>query len=301
MTNDPIIETTALGKTYRSLDAVRDLDLKVPRGTICGFLGRNGAGKTTTIKMLTGLISPSRGIATVLGRDMSVESEAVEAHRRMGFVSDEKVILPYMTVAQILDFSRPFFPDWRKDLEARFLRAFELSLEKRISTFSKGMHTKLAVLLAAARGPELIILDEPTEGLDPAMIEEVLHVLVTLAAEEGVTVFFSTHQITEVEQICDRIAIIDKGRLILNDSIDALKENYRRVHLVFEEEAQAQPLLAMAGVEQARSSGRSVSLLVSGNLDAVLGQARSLNGRTLDVCPVSLKEIFLDAVKPEVE
>jgi ABC-2 type transport system ATP-binding protein len=163
------------------------------------------------------------------------------------------------------------------------------------------MHTKLAVLLAAARGPELIILDEPTEGLDPAMIEEVLHVLVTLAAEEGVTVFFSSHQIAEVEQICDRIAIIDKGRLILNDSIDALKENYRRVHLVFEEGAQAQPLLAMAGVEQARSSGRSVSLLVSGNLDAVLGQARSLNGRTLDVCPVSLKEIFLDAVKPEVD
>jgi ABC-2 type transport system ATP-binding protein len=159
------------------------------------------------------------------------------------------------------------------------------------------MSTKLALLLAVARGPELIIMDEPTEGLDPAMIEEVMRSIVTLAAAEGVTVFFSSHQIADVEQICDRVAILEKGRLLLNEPLDGLKENYRRVQLVFDEEARTAPLLAMTGVERVRSSGRAVSLLVSGNLEAVLHEARDLKATAVDVSPVALKEIFLDAVK----
>ena len=297
MINDPIIETNQICKRYKDVEAVCELNLKVPRGSICGFLGRNGAGKTTTIKMLTGLARPTSGRAWVLGRDMSHEKDRVEAFQHMGFVSDEKQILAYMTVAQLLDFSRPFFPGWRRDLESQYLRAFELPLDRKIGTFSKGMHTKVALLLAIARGPELIILDEPTEGLDPAMIEEVMHALVSLAASDGVTVFFSSHQLSDVEQIADRVAIIEKGRLIINEAIDDLKENYRHVRFVFEEDAQAEPMLTMAGVERAQSSGRAMSLLVSGNLDAVLREVRNRNGRAVDVSPVTLKEIFLDAVK----
>jgi ABC-2 type transport system ATP-binding protein len=201
-----------------------------------------------------------------------------------------------MTVGQVIRFTRGFFPRWRSDLEQRYLRMFQLSLNQKIPHLSTGTRTKLMLLLALCRGADLLILDEPTSGLDPAAVEEVLQELVTLAASEGTTIFFSSHQLTEVEQIADQVAIIDQGRTLISGALDDFKARYQRLQVVFEQELSA-PVPWVEGVEHVRQEGRMVSLLASGNVDAIVAQARSLPITSVECFPVSLKEIFLEHVR----
>lgn len=292
----PVIETIELTKTYGQLVAVDRLNLSVPPGSIYGFLGRNGAGKTTTIKMLLGMAHPTAGEISIFGQRPDHPPEGVEIRRRVGFVSEEKQLYGGMTVEQIVKFTRPFFPAWNVELERKLLMMFELPMNQKVAKLSKGNRARLALLLALPRGADLFILDEPSSGLDPAMTEAVLQVLVSLAAADGVTVFFSTHHIAEVEQIADHVCIVDKGRAVVDGAIDELKDAYRRIHLVFDEEIPA-PLLAVAGIEPSKQEGRSLSLLASHNVNEIVDQARSLNAVSVDVAPVTLKEIFLETVK----
>lgn len=294
--DDSILEIHDLRKSFKKVEALRGLTLNVPRGSVCGFLGKNGAGKTTTIKILLGMARPDSGSAQVFGLDASHPEQSLKIRRRLGFVSETKELYPYMTVEQVIRFTRPFFPAWRRDLEAHYLKAFELPLDRNITKLSKGMRSKLMLLLALARGAELLILDEPTDGLDPAMVEDVLQAIVSLAAQQEVTIFFSSHQLAEVEQIADRVCIIDQGRTVLNDQLDELRANYRRVQLVFERESQ-RPQLAIPGVERLEQSGRTVSLLVSRNVNLVIEKAKREQPLSIDVHPVSLKEIFLETVR----
>ncbi|HEV2706862.1 MAG TPA: ABC transporter ATP-binding protein [Pyrinomonadaceae bacterium] len=299
MTAELAIETKALVKRYGRVEAVSGLDLAVPRGSIYGFLGRNGAGKSTTIKMLLGMARPSGGAGRVLGESIVDAGASVEIRRRTGFVSEDKGLYDYMTVGQMINFARPFFPRWQKELETRLLRSFELPEGRKVRALSKGMRTKLALLLALARGAELLILDEPTEGLDPAMIEEVLSTLVRLAAERELTIFFSSHQIAEVEQVADRVLIVNRGRAVVEGALDDLKENYRRVNVVFGEGAPPASELSFAtpGVERMSRDGRWLSLLVSANAERIALEARTTGAVSAEVVPVTLREIFLDSVK----
>jgi ABC-type branched-subunit amino acid transport system ATPase component len=164
---DFIIETSQLCKSFKDKPALRGLDLRVPAGSIFGFLGRNGAGKTTTIKNLMGLLRADSGGAHVFGNPVADADRSVEVRRRIGFVTEDKELYPYMTVEQIIRFARPFFPKWRDDLEQRYLQMFELPPKRKIPDLSKGMRSKLMLLLAMSRGADLLILDEPTDGLDP--------------------------------------------------------------------------------------------------------------------------------------
>ncbi|HEV8316481.1 MAG TPA: ABC transporter ATP-binding protein [Vicinamibacterales bacterium] len=290
-----VIETSELRKIYDGVEAVRGLNLQVPAGSIYGFLGRNGAGKTTTIKMLLGMTWPSGGHARVFGLASEAQEASVEIRRRTGFVSEDKDLYDYMTVAGIIRFTAAFYPRWRDDLEQRYLRAFELPPERKVKALSRGMRTKLALLLALCRGAELLVLDEPTSGLDPAMIEEVLQALVSHVASEGGTVFFSSHQIAEVDQIADRVAIIDRGRAVLTGALDDIRENYRRIQLVFDGAAPA-PTFHAPGIVRVTPQGRVLTVISSAGADRVLDEARRLSPVSVDVVPVTLKEIFLETV-----
>ena len=301
MANAFVIETSGLRKHYGpggQIEALRGLDLHVPPGSIHGFLGRNGAGKTTAIKVLLGMARPTSGEARVFGLPAHVQDASVEIRRRTGFVSDDKDLYDYMTVAEMIRFTSPFFPRWRRDLEERYLRKFELPLDRKVKALSRGMRTKLALLLALCRGAELLILDEPTSGLDPAMTEEVLQALVTHVAGEEMTVFFSSHQIAEVEQIADRVTIIDRGRAVVTGALDDLKESFRRVQLVFEGDA-PDATFRTPGVARVRRKGRVLSVLSSAGAEALVDEARRLNPLSVDVAPVTLKEIFLETVTVE--
>jgi ABC-2 type transport system ATP-binding protein len=296
--DDVVIETSDLRKVYGEVEAVSGLNVSVPRGSIYGFLGRNGAGKTTTIKMLMGMTYPTAGEIKIFGQRPERQQEGAEIRRRIGFVSEEKQLYVGMTVEQMLNFTRPFFPKWDRALEERLVKLFELPPKQKVGKLSKGQRARLALLVALPRGADLLILDEPSSGLDPAMTEAVLQLLVGLAASEGTTIFFSTHHIDEVEQIADHVCIIDRGRAVIDGALDDLKESYRRIRVVFEEEVPS-PMLSIEGVAQAERQGRILTLLTNRNVNGILDRARSLRAVSVDVRPVTLKEIFLETVKDE--
>jgi ABC-2 type transport system ATP-binding protein len=293
---DFIIETNGLTKSFKKQPTLRGLDLRVPPGSIFGFLGRNGAGKTTTIKTLMGLLHPDSGSARVFGIPVADADRSVDIRRRIGFVTEDKELYPYMTVEQIVRFTRPFFPKWRDDLERRYLKMFELPPKRKIPDLSKGMRSKLMLLLAISRGADLLILDEPTDGLDPAATEDVLRELVAIAASLGTTMFFSSHQLAEVELIADHIGIMYQGKMIVAGSLDDMKAQYQRLQVVFANGVEL-PARWVEGVEYVRREGRVVSILASHNVDAIVEQARSLPGTAVERFPVTLKEIFLEHVR----
>jgi ABC-2 type transport system ATP-binding protein len=293
---DFIIETSQLSKSFKDKQALCGLDLRVPAGSIFGFLGRNGAGKTTTIKTLMGLLRADSGRAHVFGSSVTDADRAVEIRRRIGFVTEDKELYPYMTVEEIIRFIRPFFPKWRHDLERRYLELFEIPPSRKVSELSKGMRSKLMLLLAISRGADLLILDEPTDGLDPAAIEDVLRELVAIAAESGTTMFFSSHQLGEVDLIADHIGIIHQGRMIVSGSLDDIKARYQRLRVSLADPAAA-PVRWDEGVESVQQEGRMVSILASGNIDGIVEQAQSIPGAVVERYPVTLKEIFLEHVR----
>jgi ABC-2 type transport system ATP-binding protein len=290
-----VIETVDLKKSYGKHEAVRGLNLSVQAGSVCAFLGQNGAGKSSTIKMLLGMVHPTSGSGCIFGHRIDREKDSLLIRQRVAFVAEDKRLYDYMTVEQIVSFTRPFFPRWNHDLERRLMDQFKLPPGRRIGQLSKGMRTKLALLLGFARGCELLILDEPTEGLDPVAIEDVLQILVSLVAQ-GTTVFFSSHQIAEVEQIADRVLMIDRGQLVLDAPVDQVKEQYRQIHAVFPEPVEERDF-RVAGIEAVRTEGRTVSLIASHNVDSIIEHVRMLHAGAIDVVPVSLKEIFIGKVR----
>lgn len=296
--NDLVISSAGLSKSYSGKPALRDLNLRVPLGSISGFLGRNGAGKTTTLKLLMGILRPDHGDIRIFSESVRNEQSFIAARRRMAFVSEEKELYPFMTVGQTIGFTRPFFPAWRRDLEEKYVCMFKLPLDKAVPKLSKGMRTQLMLLLAMARGAELLLMDEPTSGLDPAMTEEILQAIADLVAGGGVTVFFSSHQLAEVEQICDRVYLIDEGQMVIEGVLDDLMAQYRRIVLVFEGDPPRE-LETFPGVDHLRRSGRTVSLLAHEDVDELVRRAHKLGSRSVEVMPVALKELFLDHLRGE--
>lgn len=292
------IETRALTKRFGTVDAVRSLDLHVPRSGIVGFLGRNGAGKSTTIKMLLGMTHPTSGEGTVLGHRIDDRDSSVALRRMVAYVAEDKQTYAFLTVAEMIRFTRAFYADWRSDVERQLLEQYALPPERKGRALSKGMRTKLALLLALARRPALLILDEPTEGLDPVSIEELLQALIAAAAD-GTTVFFSSHQIAEVERIADRVCVITRGSLAADLSLDHVRQQYRRITAAFA--AEGPSTFAVPGVEHVRTAGRQVDVLVSGNADTVVEEARRAGAISIDVTPVGLRDLFLDLAQREPE
>ena len=295
MNADPVIQTRDLTKSYGAVEAVRSLNLSVQPNRITGFLGRNGAGKSTTIKMLLGMMRPTGGSGTVLGRQITDAAQNVELRRRVAYVSEDKRLYDYMTVEQMIRFTSGFYADFRVDAAHALLRKFELPPTRRVKSLSKGMRTKLALLLAFARRPDLLILDEPSEGLDPVAIEQLLEALVAQSAE-GTSVFFSSHQIAEVERVADDVCIIEKGCLLVNSSLDHLRQFCRRVDVTFPS-APAEDAFRIPGVESIRTRGAAMSLFVSSNSEIVVERARECHALSVDVAAVGLREIFLETVK----
>ena len=297
--SDPlVIECAGLSKQYGSSPALAALDLAVPKGSIDGFLGRNGAGKTTTIKILLGMAHPTSGHVRVFGVPASDPASSVEIRRRTGFVSEDKDLYDFMTVAEIIAFTARCYPRWRTDLQERYTRAFELPLPTKVKALSRGTRTKLALLLAFCRGADLLVLDEPTSGLDPVVAEEVLQLLVGHVAREEATVFMSSHQLAEVDQIADRIGVIHRGRMVLTGVLDDLRDSFRRVQIVFEHDAPS-VTFTTPGVVRVRRNGRVLSVTASGHVADISAEARALGAVSVDVDAMPLKDMFLEIVAAE--
>jgi ABC-2 type transport system ATP-binding protein len=295
MTNELVIQTERLGKSYGRVEALKELNLSIKPHGITAFLGLNGAGKSTTIKILLGMMRPSSGDGTILGQRISDPIESVRIRTKIAYVSENKRLYDYMTVDQMIRFTSAFYPDWRPSEEQKLLRQFKLPLDRKVKSLSKGMRTKLGLLMAFARQPELLILDEPSEGLDPEGIEELLEILVARCSE-GTTVFFSSHQIAEVERIADQICILHAGRLVLDSSVDDLRQSYRRIDLVFPS-IPAEHDFRIPGIEDVRTRGHQMSVLASRNAESVVARAHDFQATSIDISPVALRDVFLQKVK----
>lgn len=229
MTNDYILEVKGLSKKFGSVQAVNNLDIRVEPGSIYGFLGRNGAGKTTTIRMLMGIISPDKGHISILG-DKSKRITRKQK-QKIGYVSQENNFYQWMTCKDIGEFVSGFYNTWDKNEYNRLLNTMELPHDRKIGNLSGGMKVKAALAMSLAYRPDLLILDEPTSGLDPAARKEFLQIVAGQAKKYGRTTFFSSHIISEVEEISSHISIIDQGRKNFEGTMAELKDQVRKMVL----------------------------------------------------------------------
>lgn len=206
----------------RGVDVLREVSFDVEPGEIVGLIGKNGAGKTTLIRMAMGMLDPQGGRVEVLGLDP--RRRPVEVRRRVGYVAEEQILPPYLTVRQLVDLHRALFPTWDEAMAAELVERFELPLEARLRTLSKGQARRVALLSAVAHRPELLLLDEPASGLDPAARREFLETSIRLLNEAGSAILFSSHYMSDVERMADRIVMIHGGRVLIDGGLDELRE-----------------------------------------------------------------------------
>ena len=230
------IETNNLCKSFKGFKAVDNLNLNVPEGSIYGFLGPNGAGKTTTIKMLTGLSQPTQGSIRINGSEVKFGS--LRNRTDIGFLPDVPNFYDWMTPVEFLKFSGEMFSIDRKVLAGRIESLMALvgleGIKKKIGGFSRGMKQRLGIAQALINEPRVVFMDEPTSALDPIGRKEVMDILLKLAAK--VTVFFSSHILSDIERVCDRVVILDKGKMVLEDSMEELRNKYSKRIIAIETE-----------------------------------------------------------------
>jgi ABC-2 type transport system ATP-binding protein len=298
--SDLVIETHSLLKKYGPTHAVDGLEMHVPRGSVYGFLGRNGAGKTTTIRLLAGLIQPAAGHARVL--DLDPQTDRIAVLERTSFVID-KMLLPSITGNDLVRFNRGFFPRWSDDLARKYTDALEIPMTQKFRKLSSGNQTKLCLLMALSQGAELLVLDEPTAGLDPIVTDQLLRIIIDDFAGEGRTLLLSSHHLSEVERVADWIGIIDHGKLLLEAQLDDVRASFRRVRVMGEP-------LRVSGRDEilhARTGEGTTEYVLRANAEQFTASLRNQGATVLDISPMNLQEIFLEVaakgeanVPPEV-
>ena len=226
------IEMIGVSKSYGQVRALKDMCLTVPTGSIFGLMGPNGSGKTTSIKLMLGLMEPTAGTLTVLGAIPS--GDGMVLRRRIGFVPEDFSLYPHMTGLEILEFNARLYGCSVQENVRRLQTVFELPLARKIATYSKGMRKLLGLYIALSTEPELLILDEPTDGLDPVVRSHFLGVLADETSRRNLTVFFSSHILSEVEKICDTVAFMRSGHTVLQDEVESIKAQYRVYTVRFE-------------------------------------------------------------------
>ena len=286
---ESIVEVSQLVKTYEHGDGVHGLDLHIKRGSAFGFLGPNGAGKSTTIKVLMGLLAPTSGTVSLFGE--SVQGDLTSMRQRVGYVPEQHFMYPWMSVGEIIWFTRSFYTNWDDAFCERVRAHYGLDPDKKVRELSHGMRTKLALVLALSHSPELLILDEPTTGLDPLIREEFLEGVNKLRAEQECTVLFSSHIMSDVETMADTIAIINAGKLLVCDSRDGLTEKTKRVCIA--EGGDPPP-----GTIRTFREGDEWMYTVHGFDRDAFGALQAVHpGAMLRVVDLSLEEIFKDFIK----
>jgi ABC-2 type transport system ATP-binding protein len=292
--NEPI-HTENLTKRFRSVEALRDLDLRVPDNSIYALVGPNGAGKTTAIKVLMNILKPSSGSAEVMG-NKSTELRG-SLFSSIGYVSENQKLPDWMRVGSLFDFLRPFYPSWDRDLERALIRQFELPLNRKLNKLSRGMRMKAALASALAFHPKLIVLDEPFTGLDPLVRDELIQGLLERAEES--TAFISSHDLGEIESFASHIGYLERGELRLSEELSTLSDRFREVELTFD----APPSLPANVPEswmQLNSSAAVVRFVETRfDQDKTNQQIRQVLGvcRGVTFSPMSLRSIFLVMAK----
>jgi ABC-2 type transport system ATP-binding protein len=283
-------------KRYGSTAAIENVTLSIPRGAIFGLIGPNGAGKTTTIRLLMGTLAPSAGRLRVLGIDVAVDPAQVR--RQVGYVPERHDIYPWMTVGEVIDFVRPFYPSWDHDFCREMFELFALDRKKKVKQLSKGMLVKLSLLLAVSHRPELLILDEPTSGLDPIVHEDFLEAVLKAVGGGRSTVLFSSHNLSDIRRLADSVGIMRQGRLLVQRNLDDLLASTKRVRAVLADGRL--PRCVPAGTIWQRVERREWLLTIAAFEPTVLERIKADNEvESVEVCDLALGELFRDYILGE--
>lgn len=280
-----MLEFHQVTKRFGSFTALEQVTFQIPQGSVCGLVGPNGAGKSTLIRCATGAYRPSSGQVTLEGKPVW-EDPAVKA--RMTHIPDEIFYYPSTTVKDLARLYRQTYPTFDDDLYGRLLPIFNLP-QSVIRRFSKGMQKQAAFLLAMSVRPEVLILDEPVDGLDPIMRRQVWQLLLDDVAQRGLTVLVSSHNLRELEDVCDRVCILNHGQVLLDRSLAELQENLVKLQLLPGDSGEPQGL----DVLHRSHSGRLETLIVRGSAAGVEERLRASDVVYYDLLPLSLEEIFI--------
>jgi ABC-2 type transport system ATP-binding protein len=273
--------------------ALQDIDLELPLGQVMGLVGVNGAGKSTMLRILTGLIHADRGEVEVLGHRMPAEQ--VAAKRQIGYASDDMRLYRGKTLQWHVDFIRSVYGDWDEAYANKLMHRFDLRGDQPLGGFSHGQRVKALLLLILARHPKLLLLDEPTTGLDPVARAEVLQAIADVLRDEERSVLFSSHNTKDVEQLSDWIAFLHEGRLVASQDKESFLDRWRRV-LCFGTWRDC--IAEIPGVAASRCAGSSIELKIDSFSDAVVERLKNLGLTIGTVEAMDLEEIFVTTVRP---
>lgn len=289
------VEMSGVSKRYKHFTLDR-IDLKLPAGSIMGFVGANGAGKSTTMRILMGLVRQDAGSVTVLGHAMPGQQAA--AKLEIGFVSEDMRLYGAPTLGWHMNFIRSIYPGWDSAYAENLLRRFDLKAVQKIKGMSHGQRVKATLLLALARRPKLLVLDEPTTGLDPIARREVLGELVAVLADEERTVLFSSHNTLDVEQVSDQITFIDRGRIVESSDKEMFLDRWRRLRLVLPPQAE---LPGLPGVVCVGGSSRLPVVTTDRFEPAMVAAYKEIGATVQAVDAMTLEEIFVASVESRRE
>ena len=297
MSAEPVIATSGLSKDYGAGRGLFGLDLEVRQGEVFGFLGPNGAGKSTTMRLLLDLIMPTSGSARVLGLDTVRRS--LEVRRRVGFLPGDLALYPKLTGRVVLDYLAQLRGGVDPRVRDALVERFGADIDRPVRQLSTGNRQKLGLVQAFMHEPELLILDEPIAGLDP-LVQQSFHALLGEVSTAGRTVFLSSHTLSEVERVTQRLAILRQGRLVVVDSLENLRKvAVHRLEIEFGEEVDADEFRTLPGVTEVHVDGRTVTVGFEGSADAVVKVAARHDVRAIRPREQDLEDIFLHYYRAE--
>lgn len=290
--NPAVIDVDSLSRTYKTKVALKEVSLRVPKGCVFGLMGESGAGKTTLIRHIIGLLRPQAGHVRVLGHDPVADPEATLG--RMGYLSEERDLPGWMRVDELMRYTKGLYPHWDDTFAEELRERFDLNPTQRVKTLSKGQQAKTGLLCALAHRPELLVLDEPSSGLDPIVRRHILSAVMRDVATEGRTVLFSSHLLDEVERVSDYVAIIHRGEMVLCDRLSAILESHKHLHVEFDRAPQTPP--RFAGALACDGSGNAWTVLCDGEVASVRAQVTQAGARIVAESAPSLEDIFVARV-----
>ena len=289
----PIVDIRRLTRRFGEKTALDDISLAVPRSGVFGLIGGNGAGKTTLIKHVLGMLKAQSGSVQVFGLDPV--KNPVGTLGRIGYLSEDRDLPNWMRVGELMRYTQAFFPNWDEAYAEELRLAFDLDASARVKTLSRGQRARTGLLVALAHRPELLVLDEPSSGLDPVARRDILGAIIRTIADEGRTVLFSSHLLDEVERVADRVAIIHQGRIMLTSTMDAIKDSHRRVTLRFGQALEQAP--SLVGALSVDGGGAEWTYVCSGEIEQLRRAAEALGATVVGEAALSLDEIFVNRIQ----
>lgn len=286
------VEIHGLSKKFGKKTALNNINLTAASGRVLGLVGENGAGKTTLIKHIMGLFKAQEGTVRVFGIDPVQDPVGVLS--RIGYLSEDRDLPGWIRIDELMNYTKAFYPDWDDDFAEELRSIFDLDPSAKIRELSRGQKAQAALLTALAYRPLLLLLDEPSSGLDPVVRREILAAIIRTVADEGRTVFFSSHLLEEVERVADDVAMIHKGQVVMCDSLENIKAGHHIITLRFPDPVEKPP--EIPGILSISGEGHEWSVLCNGDLDALCKRARETGCEILREDSPTLEDIFVARV-----